>query len=292
MILVVCGPTGVGKTKMSVELAKVFNGEVINADAMQVYKGLDIGTAKITENEKDGINHRLFDICDVEDNYSVYDYQNDCRFMIGSIYDDSKVPIMVGGTGLYIKAALFDYKFNEMEIKSYDELSNEELLDKIMEYNIEINFDVKNRRRLVMVLNKLENDLYNIEDNNHILYDDVIVIGLTTGRELLYEKINHRVDVMIENGLLDEVKSFYDKGIRSKAIMTGIGYKELYSYFDKEISLEEAIELIKQRSRRYAKRQYTFFNNQLDVNWFNVDYDNFNNTVLDVVKFIKDKKSQ
>ena len=292
MILVVCGPTGVGKTKMSVELAKVFNGEVINADAMQVYKGLDIGTAKITENEKDGINHRLFDICDVEDDYSVYDYQNDCRFMIGSIYDDSKVPVMVGGTGLYIKAALFDYKFNEMEIKSYDELSNEELLDKIMEYNIEINFDVKNRRRLVMVLNKLENDLYNIEDNNHILYDDVIVIGLTTGRELLYEKINHRVDVMIENGLLDEVKSFYDKGIRSKAIMTGIGYKELYSYFDKEISLEEAIELIKQRSRRYAKRQYTFFNNQLDINWFNVDYDNFNNTVLDVVKFIKDKKSQ
>lgn len=292
MILVVCGPTGVGKTKMSVELAKVFNGEVINADAMQVYKGLDIGTAKITENEKDGINHRLFDICDVEDNYSVYDYQNDCRFMIGSIYDDSKVPIMVGGTGLYIKAALFDYKFNEMEIKSYDELSNEELLDKIMEYNIEINFDVKNRRRLVMVLNKLENDLYNIEDNNHILYDDVIVIGLTTGRELLYEKINHRVDVMIENGLLDEVKSFYDKGIRSKAIMTGIGYKELYRYFDKEISLEEAIELIKQGTRRYAKRQYTFFNNQLDINWFNVDYDNFNNTVLDVVKFIKDKKSQ
>ena len=292
MILVVCGPTGVGKTKMSVELAKVFNGEVINADAMQVYKGLDIGTAKITENEKDGINHRLFDICDVEDDYSVYDYQNDCRFMIGSIYDDSKVPVMVGGTGLYIKAALFDYKFNEMEIKSYDELSNEELLDKIMEYNIEINFDVKNRRRLVMVLNKLENDLYNIEDNNHILYDDVIVIGLTTGRELLYEKINHRVDVMIENGLLDEVKSFYDKGIRSKAIMTGIGYKELYSYFDKEISLEEAIELIKQGTRRYAKRQYTFFNNQLDINWFNVDYDNFNNTVLDVVKFIKDKKSQ
>ena len=281
MILVVVGPTGVGKTKMSIELAKKYNAIVVNGDSMQVYKGLDIGTAKVTEEEKDGVEHFLFDIVNVDDMYTVFDYQRDLRKVL-ELYKDRNI-VIVGGTGLYIKAGLYNYEFEEESDNSntYDEYSNEELLEMVKKLDSETLIHVNNRKRLIRRLNKkIEGN-----DKNTLLYDAKF-IGLTTDRETLYDRINKRVDIMVENGLLDEVKGFYDMNSRSKAIMTGIGYKELYEYFDGIISLDEALELIKQRSRKYAKRQYTWFNNQMDVKWFDVDFDDFNNTINDVINYI------
>lgn len=288
MIIVITGPTAVGKTKMSIELAKKLNGEIINADSMQIYQGLDIGTAKVTFAEKENIPHYLLDIKNPQELYTVYDYQKDARQVIKDIQNRQKTPILVGGTGLYIKAALYDYQFSTEEKQfDYTTLNNQELLDRIKKYKIDINFDIQNRRRLIRVLTKLENNTYNNNENAHILYPDVYFIGLTTNRELLYSKINERVDEMFTAGLMSEVKKFYDQGINSKALKTGIGYKELYDYFSGKITLEECKELIKQRSRKYAKRQYTFFNHQLPIKWFNVNYNNFNETINEVLKYIE-----
>jgi len=288
MIIVIVGPTGVGKTKLSIELAKKFDAEIINGDSMQVYKELNIGTAKVTEEEKENIPHHLFDICEVEDIYTVYDYQKDCRKKIEELQNQGKNIIIVGGTGLYIKAALYDYRFKEENnLNEYNELTNEEIYSKINSYGVEPTCHVNNRKRLIRELNKLENDLITEKTGNTPLYEFKI-IGLTTDRDQLYKRIDKRVDIMIENGLLDEVKSLYDRKIYSKSIQTGIGYKELYKYFDKDVTLEEAINKIKQNSRRYAKRQYTFFNNQLPVKWFNANINDFNDTINEVEKYLKE----
>ena len=286
-IIVITGPTGVGKTKMSIELAKRIDAEIINADSMQVYKDLNIGTAKITEKEKEGIPHHLFDIVEPTNMYTVYDYQKDARDIINDVLSRGKKVIIVGGTGLYIKALLYDYKFIK-EDKTYDfsKMSNEEILDKINSYNLDINLHINNRKRLERVLTKLYNNNMQTEKTDTVLYD-FVAIGLTTTRDNLYKIIDNRVDKMIENGLIDEVEKLYKKNIHSKAINTGIGYKELYKYFDKEISLDEAISLIKKNSRHYAKRQYTFFNNQMNIKWFNTNYEDFSLTVEEVYNYIK-----
>lgn len=286
-IIVITGPTGVGKTKMSIELAKRIDAEIINADSMQVYKDLNIGTAKITEEEKEGIPHHLFDIVEPTNMYTVYDYQKDARDIINDVLSRGKKVIIVGGTGLYIKALLYDYKFIK-EDKTYDfsKMSNEEILDKINSYNLDINLHINNRKRLERVLTKLYNNNMQTEKTDTVLYD-FVAIGLTTTRDNLYKIIDNRVDKMIEDGLIDEVEELYKKNIHSKAINTGIGYKELYKYFDKEISLDEAISLIKKNSRHYAKRQYTFFNNQMNIKWFNTNYEEFSLTVEEVYNYIK-----
>ena len=285
-IIVITGPTGVGKTKLSVELAKKVNGEIINADSMQVYKGLDIGTAKIKEEEKEGIPHHLFDICEVDRNYTIYDYQKDCRKVIKEIQERGNTPILVGGSGLYIKAALYDYEFIEEEFHSeFEELTNEEILNEIKKDH-ETDIHVNNRKRLVRELNKIKNGTKNSNKKNDKVYD-FNLIGLTTDRDNLYKIIDNRVDVMIHEGLLSEVKNLYDSNIRTKAIMTGIGYKELYKYFDGELSLDESIDLIKKNSRNFAKRQYTFYNHQMDVTWFNVNFKDFNKTVNEVYEYVK-----
>ena len=285
-IIVITGPTGVGKTKLSVELAKKVNGEIINADSMQVYKGLDIGTAKIKEEEKEGIPHHLFDICEVDRNYTIYDYQKDCRKVIKEIQERGNTPILVGGSGLYIKAALYDYEFIEEEFHSeFEELTNEEILNEIKKDH-DTDIHVNNRKRLVRELNKIKNGTKNSNKKNDKVYD-FNLIGLTTDRDNLYKIIDNRVDVMIHEGLLSEVKNLYDSNIRTKAIMTGIGYKELYKYFDGELSLDESIDLIKKNSRNFAKRQYTFYNHQMDVTWFNVNFKDFNKTVNEVYEYVK-----
>ena len=285
MIIVICGPTGVGKTKLSIELAKKLNGEIINADSMQTYIGADIATAKIKEQEKEEIPHYLFDINNINDMYTIYDYQKDARKIIKEIENKNKTPILVGGSGLYIKSALYDYELvPEQDKKDYSDLTNEELYNKVLNYT-NTNIHINNRKRLERLLEKYENSSIIGNNGNKKLYD-FICIGLTTDRNNLYEIINNRVDKMIAEGLIEEAKAFYDKNIHSKAIKTCIGYKELYQYFDGNIAKEEAIALIKKNSRRYAKRQYTFFNNQMDVKWFNVDYKDFNNTINEVLKYI------
>ena len=288
-VIVITGPTAVGKTKLSIELAKRYNGEIINADAVQVYKGLDIGSAKVTEEEKEDIPHHLFDIKEVNEEYTIYHYQKDCRKLIKEVQGRGKTPILVGGTGLYIKAALYDYKLTEeKETNTYDNLTDEELYNKLLELDKNIVIDKNNRRRLIRAINyyKENNKSINTNTTNKLLYD-AIFIGLTTDRRILYDKINSRVDIMIKEGLLNEVKVFYDKNIRTKPLLNAIGYREIYSYFDGNISLEEAIDKIKQNSRHYAKRQYTFFNHQLPVVWFETDDSNFNNTVEKVINYIE-----
>jgi len=290
MIICIVGPTGVGKTKLSIELAKRLNGEVINADSTQVYKGMDIATAKVTEEEKENIPHHLFDIKNIDENYTVYDYQKDCRLKIEEIKKRGNTPIIVGGTGLYIKAALYDYKFEEENdnINLYLEYTDEELYNKLLSIDPNTIIHKNNRKRIVRALNYYEKNNETIsskEKTDKLLYD-VMFIGLTTSREILYDRINKRVDIMLKNGLIDEAKKIYDTNIRSKAVLTPIGYKELFEYFDNKISKEDSIELIKQRSRKYAKRQYTWNKHQFNVNWFDVDFNKFNSTVEKILDFI------
>ena len=292
MVIVILGPTCVGKTKLSVELAKKLDGEIINADSTQVYRSLDIATAKVTEDEKEGIPHHLFDIKDITEDYTVFDYQKDCRLKINDIISRGKTPILVGGTGLYIKASLYDYKFDkEDSIKTFDDLTNDELYDKVIKLDKNNTIHKNNRKRLIRALNYMENngkEFSSKEKTDNLLYD-TIFIGLTTDREVLYDRINKRVDVMVNNGLLEEAKKIYDSEIRTKAVLTPIGYKELFPYFEGYASIDSCLDKIKQNSRHYAKRQYTWFNNQMKVAWFNVDFKNFNNTVMDVLDYIGEK---
>lgn len=286
MIIVITGPTGVGKTKLSIELAKKYNAEIINADSVQVYKDIDIASAKITEEEKEGIVHHLLDIVPYDYDYSVYDYQKDGRKILDELLSQNKNVIIVGGTGLYIKALLYDYRFiTEEEVENIS-LDNRELRLLVKEMDPDTTVDMNNRRRLIREYINLKNGAENKLGDN-LLYDNVYFIGLTTDRDILYKRIDDRVDIMVKDGLIEEAKKFYELNHDAKSLKTVIGYKELFEYFDGNISLEESLDLIKKRSRNYAKRQYTFFNNKMDIKWFNVNFDNFNETINEVEEYIK-----
>lgn len=287
-IIVIVGPTGVGKTKLSIELAKKINAEIINGDSVSIYKKLNIGSAKPSKEEMNGIVHHLIDIRDVNDDYTVYDYQKDCRDCIKDIESRNKRVIIVGGTGLYIKAALYDYRFSaENNYSSFDDLTNEEILEKIRKYDGNIDVHVNNRQRLVRLLNKFINNSLFSNDKDKLLYN-IKVIGLTTDREVIYDRINDRVDKMLETGLLSEVESLKDEYETSRILNSGIGYKEFKGYLFGDKKLDEVIHEIKKDSRHFAKRQYTFFNNQFNVKWFDVDFLNFNNTIDEVYEYIKE----
>ena len=290
-VIVIVGPTGVGKTKMSIELAKKFDGEVINADSTQVYRDLDIATAKVTEDEKEEVPHHLLDIKNIDEDYTVYHYQQDARKIIDDILSRGKTPIMVGGTGLYIRAALYDYQFSEESQNEvdYEQFDDETLYRKLLEVDPETEIHPNNRKRIIRALQYYEvhKEPMSMKEKTERILIPHVMIGLTTNRERLYDRINERVDEMIDHGLLDEAKKIYDTKIRSKAVMTPIGYKELFPYFDGTQSLEECISLMKQRSRHYAKRQYTWFRNQMKVHWFDVDFDHFERTVEEVERYIK-----
>ncbi len=285
LIIVIAGPTGVGKTKLSIELAKKYNAEIINADSVQVYKDIDIASAKVTEEEKEGIVHHLLDIVPYDKTYTVYDYQRDGRKILDELLSQNKNVIIVGGTGLYIKALLYDYRFIKEDEEELN-LSNEELLDEIYKMDPDSDVDVNNDRRLAREYANLKSGVDNTLGDN-LLYDNVYFIGLTTDRDILYDRINKRVDIMVQNGLIEEAKKFYNLDRNTKSMKTVIGYKELFEYFDGNISLDESLDLIKQRSRKYAKRQYTFFNNKINIKWFDVDFSNFNNTINEVEEYIK-----
>lgn len=284
-IVVIVGPTGVGKTKLSIELAKKMNAVIINGDSMQVYKGLDIGTAKIKESEKEGIEHYLFDICNPLEDYNIYKYQQDGRLLLDKFIKENRNVIIVGGSGLYLKSLLYDYKFQEESIQDdYHDLTNEEILKEIKKDH-ETDIHVNNRKRLIRELNKIKNG-NNIKTDIYKKLYDFTIIGLTCPRDKLYEIVDKRVDLMVEEGLVHEVKNLYNQGIRSKAIETGIGYKELYAYFDKQVTLEDAINNIKKNTRHFIKRQYTFFKHQMDVNWVNVNFQDFKETIQESLKII------
>ena len=285
MIIAVVGPTAVGKTKMSIALAKRYNAEVISCDSMQIYKKMDIGTAKVTKKEMDGVIHHMIDIKDVSEDYSVFDYQKEARKILDKLLANNKNVIIVGGTGLYLKALLYNYEFKENNNKQdFSSYTNEELYNMVKKIDNDTKIHINNRQRLESFLNNHSSNDKII--SNEMLYDAKI-IGLTRPREELYDAINKRVDEMVKSGLINEAKYFYDNKINSKAIKTAIAYKELYLYFDGEITLDEAVNLIKQRSRNYAKRQYTWFNNQMDVKWFNINVNNFEKTINDVINYIE-----
>ena len=288
MIIVITGPTCVGKTKLSIELSKRLNGEIINADSTQIYRNLDIATAKIKEEEKENIPHHLFDIKSITEDYAVFDYQKDARDKIDDIIKRQKTPILVGGTGLYIKAALYDYKFDVRDKFNYDNLTNEQLYDKVIKLDPNNKIHINNRKRLENALNYMElnHTAFSEKEKTDRLLYDTLFIGLTTDRKILYERINNRVYKMIDEGLIDEAKKIFDSNIRTKAVMTPIGYKELFPYFQGSKELNECISTIQKNSRHYAKRQYTWFKHQMDIKWFEVDFDNFDNTVNLVLDYI------
>lgn len=284
-LVVLIGPTAVGKTKTSIELAKHFNGEIISGDSMQIYKGMDIGTAKITKEEMDGIQHHLIDIKAPNESFSAAEFQQIVREKIIEISSRGKLPMIVGGTGLYIQSVLYDYQFSEAPS---DERYRQELEKKAIQHgNVWLhkelmkldpksgeNIHPNNVRRVIRAMEifhctgKTMTD-YQETQTPEKLYDAAI-IGLTMERDKLYERINHRVDVMMENGLLNEVQKLYKMGIKDCQSIQAIGYKELYEFFNGYVSLEEAIVNLKQNSRRYAKRQLTWFRNKMDVSWFDM----------------------
>lgn len=286
-IIVIVGPTGVGKTKLSIELAKKLDAEIINGDSVAIYKRLNIGSAKPTKEEQQEAVHHLIDIKEPTEEYSVYDYQIDTRNKIEEITKKGKRVVIVGGTGLYIKAALYNYIFRKgTTYNTYDDLSNEELLEKIKEYDKDTAIHKNNRKRLIRALNKYENKEPITTNKDECLYP-IKVIGLTSQREEIYGRINKRVDKMFREGLLEEIISLKDDYKSSRVLKSAIGYKEFYDYLYHDKPLEVVKEEIKLNSRHYAKRQYTFFNHQFNTAWYEVNFENFEETINKIYQDIK-----
>ncbi len=281
-VLAIVGPTASGKTALSIQLAKELNGEIINGDSMQVYRGLDIGTAKIKKDEMDGILHHLIDIKDPTDSFSVAEFQQLVRQKITEIQERGRLPIIVGGTGLYVQAVLYDFQFTEDRVNEdvrqvyYDEMEKhgpQFIHDRLKEIDPETASKIhpNNSRRVIRALEIAEHSPTQKSDpslnqGNIPIYKHLI-IGLDIDREILYERINLRVDRMMEEGLLHEAKMLFENGVRNVQSVQAIGYKELFLHFEGEISYDEAIRQLKQNSRRYAKRQFTYFRNKMAIHW-------------------------
>lgn len=289
-VLVIVGPTGVGKSKFAIKCAKQYNGEIISGDSIQIYKGLDIGSAKIRKEEMEGINHYLIDIKEASDNYSVKEFQELARTKINDINNKGKLPIICGGTGLYIKALLYDYQFLDEEIKDdqFINMSNEEIYEEIKKVDPKSleKIHINNRKRLVRALNiirKHNTSISEIKDNQeHKLLFDAKIIGLTKEKEELKNIVDKRIDKMIDEGLINEVSNLINQGITfNNQSMQGIGYKELKDYFNKTKTLEECTNDIKTHTHQFIKRQYTWFNNQMNVEW----YDNKDEAIASIKKW-------
>lgn len=287
-IFVIVGPTGVGKTELSIALAKKYNASVINADATQVYKDVNVGVAKISKDEMQGIPHFMIDVVNLDEEYTVADYQRDARKILDNLIKENKNVIIVGGSGLYVKALLYDYRFtNEDKKKSnFDNYTNEELKEKVDSIYKDNNIHVNNRKRLERFLEHYNNTgeiIMNNDFKDKPLYD-FVMIGLTTDRESLNNHLSLRINDMLMKGLIEEANVFSEY----LKIYTFIGYKEVLDYSQKKITLKEAIKMIESRTRNYAKRQYTWFKNQFDnITWFNTDYRNFDNTIKEVIDYLE-----
>lgn len=288
-IILIVGPTGTGKTTLSIKLAKKYDAVILNADSTQVYTEPLIATAKIKEYEKENIEHYLFDVVSLNDDYTLYDYQKDGRRLLDRFISENKNVIIVGGSGLYVKALLYNYVLEDKKEINIDfsEYSNEELKNKVLALDPESDIHVNNRQRLESFLKHYYETgkvIKKTDEINNKLYN-FISIGLKSDRETLYKMLDKRVDSMFNEGLLDEAERLYKMNLKNYANI--IGYKELNEYFNGNISLDEAKELIKRNTRRYAKRQFTWFNNQMkDIKWFNVNYDNFYDTIKEVENYL------
>lgn len=288
-IILIVGPTGTGKTTLSIELAKKYDAVILNADSTQVYTEPLIATAKIKENEKENIEHYLFDIVSLNDDYTLYDYQKDGRRLLDKFISENKNVIIVGGSGLYVKALLYNYVLEdkkEIDI-DFSEYSNEELMDKVLALDPESDIHINNRQRLEGFLKHYYETgkvIKKTDEINNKLYN-FVSIGLKSDRETLYKMLDKRVDSMFNERLLDEAERLYKMNLKNYTNI--IGYRELNEYFNGNISLDEAKELIKRNTRRYAKRQFTWFNNQMkDIKWFNVNYDNFYDTIREIENYL------
>lgn len=288
-IILIVGPTGTGKTTLSIKLAKKYDAVILNADSTQVYTEPLIATAKIKEHEKENIEHYLFDVVSLNDDYTLYDYQKDGRRLLDRFISENKNVIIVGGSGLYVKALLYNYVLEDKKEINIDfsEYSNEELKNKVLALDPESDIHVNNRQRLESFLKHYYETgkvIKKTDEINKKLYD-FISIGLKSDRETLYKMLDKRVDSMFNDGLLTEAERLYKMNLKNYTNI--IGYKELNEYFNGNISLDEAKELIKRNTRRYAKRQFTWFNNQMkDIKWFNVNYDNFYDTIKEVENYL------
>lgn len=288
-IILIVGPTGTGKTTLSINLAKKYDAVILNADSTQVYTEPLIATAKIKEHEKENIEHYLFDVVSLNNDYTLYDYQKDGRRLLDRFISENKNVIIVGGSGLYVKALLYNYVLEdkkEIDI-DFSEYSNEELKNKVLALDPESDIHVNNRQRLEGFLKHYYETgkvIKKTDEINKKLYD-FISIGLKSDRETLYKMLDKRVDSMFNEGLLNEAERLYKMNLKNYTNI--IGYRELNEYFNGNITLEEAKDLIKRNTRRYAKRQFTWFNNQMkDIKWFNVNYDNFYDTIKEVENYL------
>lgn len=288
-IILIVGPTGTGKTTLSIELAKKYDAVILNADSTQVYTEPLIATAKIKEHEKEGIEHYLFDAVSLNDDYTLYDYQKDGRRLLDKFISENKNVIIVGGSGLYVKALLYNYVLEdkkEIDI-DFSKYSNEELKSKVLSLDPESDIHVNNRQRLEGFLKHYYETgkvIKKTDEINKKLYD-FISIGLKSDRKTLYKMLDKRVDSMFNDGLLTEAERLYKMNLKNYTNI--IGYRELNEYFNGNITLDEAKDLIKRNTRRYAKRQFTWFNNQMkDIKWFNVNYDNFHDTIKEVENYL------
>lgn len=289
-VIIILGPTAVGKTKIGIELAKRLNTEIISGDSVQVYRGLDIGSAKVTVEETDGIKHHLIDILEPTETYSVCDFQSHAR----RIFEDLDIPLVVGGTGLYIKAAISNYEFDAPRRdysfeEQYKDFTNEQLYELLIKLDPKMTEIIhqNNRKRLLRAIYAASVDEPLSEKNkkDELLYD-AYIIYLNVERSILYDRINQRVLKMIDDGLEAEVKGLYDKGIMPHAI----GYQEWIPYFEGLISKETVIDEIQKNSRHLAKRQMTWFRHQMDTHFYEVELDNIENTIniiyKDVIEFL------
>ena len=292
-IIVIVGPTAVGKTALSIEVAKAFNGQIISGDSQQVYRGLDIGTAKIRPEEQESIPHHLLDVRDVEESYSAYDFVTEAQIAITDIVNRGKLPIIVGGTGLYLQSLLEGYhlggQVDQEQVLVYrsklEQLSDLELFEQIDSLGIEIK--EINRRRAIRAL-----ELHRFSDNpeNTETTFDPFIIGLDDERSLIYERINTRVDKMVELGLLEEAKWLYDNYPEAQSAR-GIGYKELFPYFSGEQTLDESLEKLNQNTRRFAKRQLTWFRNRMRVKFYQISSPDYpENVIQDLALFLNERE--
>lgn len=291
-VIVITGPTAVGKTKLSIEIANRLQTDIINGDAYQIYQKMNIGTAKPTDDEKQGVTHHYMDFLDSSKTYSIAEFQKGVRECIDDLTSKNKVPLIVGGSGLYIDSVIKNYQFLEEkrsnEQSKYDSLTNEELHQVLANLDPDKASEIhpNNRKRVLRAIELISSNVDNTSRSkkNELVYD-ALIIFLNDNRESLYDRINKRVDKMLADGLIEEVKNI---GINNYSMTSkvAIGYKEVIQYLNNEIDYNEMVELIKKNSRHYAKRQFTWFKNQDNCQVVNINLEDFNKTIDEVYNLI------